>query len=147
MSRENLDCIRIFNRIDELNREIDKGIEKLYLINSQLTSTTVQTKDVNVQATSSKDSLSRFVCEKVDMEKEIDMKIDVASDLKRYIRKNMLKIDSEKRYMILCKKYFEKKSLYKIAEEMNIDYENVKHLHRKALEELEKILHFDGMRK
>lgn len=87
----------------------------------------------------SSSSVEEYVCRIVDMEREIDRRIDEYVDLTREIETAIKSIPDERYRTILCFRYINEWSWVKIAQEMGYSPEWACTLHGRALQEFGKI--------
>ena len=84
-------------------------------------------------------SVEEYVCKIVDMEREIDRRIDEYVDLTREIEGRIRTLEDERYRAILCFRYINEWSWVKIAREMNYSLDWVWELHGRALREFGRI--------
>lgn len=87
----------------------------------------------------SSSSAEEYVCRIVDMEREIDRRIDEYVDLTREIEGRIRTLEDERYRAILCFRYINEWSWVKIAQEMNYSLDWVWELHGRALREFSRI--------
>jgi DNA-directed RNA polymerase specialized sigma subunit len=80
----------------------------------------------------------------VDLQEEINRKIDNYVDLKREISAVLEQMDDPDQVKVLHKRYFEYKPWERIACEMSYSFRNVCYIHGKALQAVDAILEGKG---
>lgn len=120
------------------DREINRKIEKLARLKALATKTTASADGERVQASGSMEQMADRTIEIIMLKQEINDEIDRFVDYKNSAIELLRRLHNRKYSEILYKRYIKYKSLYRIAKEKNADYENVKHLHKKALEKFDK---------
>jgi DNA-directed RNA polymerase specialized sigma subunit len=95
---------------------------------------------VAVSGTGSQDKLGDSVVRIVDLQNEINRKIDKFVDMKREISAVLEAIPDPDQVKVLHKRYFEYKPWEQIACEMNYSFRNVCYIHGKALQAVDAIL-------
>lgn len=84
-------------------------------------------------------STEEYVCKIVDLEREIDRRIDEYVDLTREIEGRIRTLEDERYRAILCFRYINEWSWVKIAQEMNYSLDWVWELHGRALRKFSRI--------
>ena len=126
-------------RIERLDRMIQNKLSEINQLKHIATSITIAPKEVNVQASSDKDRMGSAVAKIIDLERETDFLVDRFVDLKKEVYQKISMLKSSKHKYILIQKYIKYKSIYSIAEELEMTDRGCKKAHKRALEELEKI--------
>lgn len=109
------------------------------LRDSLLRITPVLKQDV-VTGGSSHDRMSTTIAKIVDLEKEINAKVDTLIDRKAQVIRLLEKVRNPDYLKVLQLKYIEYESLEEIAVEMHYSYRWIKKLHGRALQIFAKIL-------
>ena len=127
------------NQISRMNRVINNKLTEISQLQEMACSILSIKNEERVQSTPNFDTIGTVVSKIVDMEKEVDLLVDILFDIKKdiYFKINML--SNQKHKEILIKKYIEFKSIYTIAEELGMTDRGCKKAHKRALEEFEKI--------
>jgi len=126
-------------QIDYYDKRITNKLSELAQWRTLASSTGSQTDGERVQ-TSPKDRLSTVVSKIVDIEREIDFLIDEYTEKKQEIIRTIESIDNTNYYDLLFKVYIEHKFLHEAAAEMNYSYTRVRHMHKEALNSVDKII-------
>lgn len=121
--------VHINNRLEEL--------AKLKILATKITSTLSCEPGVGY---GNQDKLGDAVSKIVDMERDIDEAVDSFVDKKNEVRKLLEKVKNPDQLDVLCKVYFQYKTLEQAACEMGYSYRNVCYIHGKALQEVERLL-------
>ena len=126
------------NQISRMNRMINNKLTEISQLREMACSISAIKNEERVQSTPNFDKIGTVVSKIVDMEKEVDLLVDILFDIKEdiYFKINML--SNQKHKEILIKKYIEFKSIYTIAEELGMTDRGCKKAHKRALEEFEK---------
>lgn len=119
----------INNKLEELQR--------LKLLTTQITSSM---KDVPVSGGGSQDKMGSAIAKIVDLENELNDAVDAYIDKKREVGAAVDRLTDAAQIAVLHKRYFERKTLRDVAEEMHFSYRNVCYIHGRALQELNKVL-------
>ncbi len=114
--------------------QINSKIEELEKLRSMTTKITPTLSGDVVSGSRSQDKLGDAVARIVDLEAEIDRRIDTLCDLKRNAMELLDKLQNPNHYEILHKRYFQFKSLEQISVDMGYSYRNICYIHGKALQ-------------
>lgn len=121
--------IRIDNMIDEKSRLMDL-----------ITRITPTYAGEAVSGGSNQDKLGDTIAKIVDMEADIDRRIDTLCDMKQTAMRMIDRLQNPNHVKILYKRYFQYKTLEQISVEMGYSYRNICYIHGKALQELSKLM-------
>lgn len=88
------------------------------------------------------DRVGRGAARLADLEREIDREIDRLVELRAEIEAAIAKVEDERYRVILTERYLNGKRWKEVSQSMNYGYDSIRHIHRKALDCLEKIYHF-----
>lgn len=136
-----MDIKQYLGQIEALNNKINKNLERVDEIRHTIYGIPAMSNDADrVQKSSDQDRMGTSIARMIDLMAETDILIDSLSDLKEIIRVQILQIPSEKHQEILFMKYFEYKSIYEIADILNMTDRGTKKAHKRALEEMEKVI-------
>lgn len=127
------------NQISRLDRMINNKLSELAEVKTMAFGVTALNDGERVQTSGDKDRLGNAVAKIVDMEKEIDELVDKFVDYKKEVLQILSMLKSQRHKQILFGKYFEYKSIYTIADELEMSDRGCKKAHKRALEEFEKI--------
>lgn len=125
--------------IEKLEYKIETIKNDIDMLNSIATSISSCIYGDKVQTSHKRDKIGDMVSKIMDKEQEMQDTIDRYIELKENIQKTISKLDV-KLYQIIYKKYFEYKRNKEIAIEMKITPMHVYRLHKKAIEEIQKML-------
>ena len=114
--------------------QINSKIEELEKLRSMTTKITPTLSGDVVSGSRSQDKLGDAVARIVDLEAEIDRRIDILCDLKLNAMELLDKLQNPNHYEILHKRYFQFKSLEQISVDMGYSYRNICYIHGKALQ-------------
>ena len=120
--------------------QINSKLEEIAKLRAMTTKITPTLSGDVVSGTRSQDKLGDAVARIVDLEAEIDRRIDALCDLKREAMQLLDKLQNPNHYEILDKRYFQFKSLEQISVDMGYTYRNVCYIHGKALQALTAIM-------
>ena len=84
-------------------------------------------------------SVEEYVCKIVDLEREIDRRIDEYVDLTREVEGQIRALEDERYRVLLCFRYINEWSWSKIAHEMHYTVDWVWELHGKALLDFDRV--------
>ena len=121
-------------KIELLDANINNRICDLQSLKSLVTKITATISPVCVSGTGNHDKLGDSVAKIIELQDEINRKIDKFVDLKREVSDLLEQIEDPDQVKVLHKRYFEYKPWEQIACEMNYSYRNVCYIHGKALQ-------------
>lgn len=127
-------------KIELLDAHINNRINDLHELKSLVTKITATISPVCVSGSGNQDKLGDSVAKIVDLQDEINQKIDKYVNLKREISALLEQIQDPDQVKVLHKRYFEYKPWEQIACEMNYSYRNVCYIHGKALQAFEALM-------
>lgn len=134
------DAKAYLKKIELADVHINNKLEDLQKLRTMVTKITSAITPVCVSGSGSQDKLGDAVAKIIDLQDEINRKIDNYVDLKREISAVLEQIQDPDQVQVLYKRYFEYKSLEQIACEMYCTYRNVCYIHGKALQAVEAVL-------
>ena len=120
--------------------QINSKLEELAKLKDMTTKITPTLSGDVVSGSRSQDKLGDAVGKIVDLEAEIDRRIDALCDLKRNAMELLDKLQNPNHYEILHKRYFQFKSLEQISVDMGYSYRNICYIHGKALQAMTAIM-------
>lgn len=118
-------------------KNIEKLEEKLLEIETQLQRITTRYTLVSISRTGSRDVLGDLVIKKIEIENEINEKLQESYRKLREIEKAIEKLD-EKEKLLIRLRYIYGKSWAEICDEMNYGWAQIHRIHKEALEKLKK---------
>ena len=134
------DAKAYLGQIELYDAHINNRLSDLAELQSLVTKITATISPVCVSGSGNKDRLGDAIAKIIDMQDEINRKIDKYVDLKREISALLEQIQDADQVKVLHMRYFEYKPWEQIACEMNYSYRNVCYVHGKALQAVEAIL-------
>lgn len=134
------DAKSFLRKIELLDAHINNRINDLAELKSLVTKITSTISQVCVSGSGNQDKLGDSVAKIVDLQGEINQKIDKYVDLKREVSTLLEQIEDPDQVKVLHKRYFEYKPWEQIACEMNYSYRNVCYIHGKALQAFEALM-------
>ena len=134
------DAKAYLRKIELLDAHINNKLNDLHTLRTLVTKITATISPVCVSGSGNQDKLGDAVAKIVDLQDEINRKIDQYIDLKRDISAVLEQIQDPDQVKVLHKRYFEYSPWEKIACEMNYSFRNVCYIHGKALQAVEAIL-------
>ena len=134
------DAKAYLKRIELLDAHINNKLNDLYTLRSLVTKITATISPVPASGSGNQDKLGDAIAKIIDLQDEINRKIDNYVDLKREISAMLEQIDVADYVKVLHKRYFEYKPWEQIACEMNCTFRNVCYIHGKALQAVEALL-------
>jgi DNA-directed RNA polymerase specialized sigma subunit len=135
-----LDAKAYLRKIELLDAHINNRLNDLHTLRTLATKITATISTVAVTGSSGQDKLGDAVAKIVDLQEEINQKIDRFVDMKREISMVLEKVKDPDQVKVLHKRYFEYKPWERIACEMNYSFRNVCYIHGKALQAVQEIL-------
>jgi DNA-directed RNA polymerase specialized sigma subunit len=134
------DAKSFLRKIELLDAHINNRINDLHELKSLVTKITATISQVCVSGSGNQDKLGDSVAKIVDLQDEINQKIDKYVGLKREVSTLLEQIEDPDQVKVLHKRYFEYKPWEQIACEMNYSYRNVCYIHGKALQAFEALM-------
>jgi len=134
------DAKAYLRKIELLDAHINNKLNDLHTLRTLVTKITATISPVAVSGTGNQDKLGDAVAKIVDLQEEINQKIDRYVDLKREISAVLEQVQDPDQVKVLHKRYFEYKPWERIACEMNYSFRNVCYIHGKALQAVEAIM-------
>ena len=134
------DAKAYLRKIELLDANINNRISDLQALESLVTKITATISPVCVSGTGSRDKLGDSVARIVELQEEINRKIDKFVKLKKEVSDLLEQIEDPDQVKVLHKRYFEYKPWEQIACEMNYSYRNVCYIHGKALQAVEAVM-------
>jgi RNA polymerase sigma factor (sigma-70 family) len=102
--------------------------------------TSVNNSSDAVQCTKEKNPLEKILTKVIDLDREIEKDEMALVELKAEVWEQLDKLTDERQKRILWLRYAEHKKSNSIADDLELSPRHVRRLHRKALENFEKIL-------
>lgn len=122
------------------NAKINSLLARQQLYRELASRSTAVYRDIPGGGQSRASSTEEYVCKIVDLEREIDRRIDEYVDLTREIEGRIRTLEDERYRAILCFRYITAWSWSKIAREMHYSIDWVWELHGQALREFDRLL-------
>lgn len=138
-----MDAKAYLHQIKDLDNLINAYQDEIDVLMSRVTSTTKHIKEVNIM-TSNENRFDETMAKIIDMRNEINDLIDKYVDMKKSARRTVERISQVNYQVVLIKYYFQNKTFEQTAVEMNLSYQWVCELHKKAVAEFEKIQSLDS---
>lgn len=126
--------------IKMLDVNINSKLNDLHALRTMVTNITSTISPVSVSGSGNQDKLGNAVAKIVDLQNEINRKVDKYVDLKREAIEILEQIQDSDQVKVLHKRYFEHKTWERIACEMGYSYRNVLYIHGDALQAVDAIL-------
>ena len=120
-----------------LNRMINNKLIVIQQLRVMAANVSAVSNEEKVQSTPNFDKMGATFAKIEEMEEKLDSLIDDFIDRKNHIIAQIDGIDNELSYVILFSRYIERKSLEKIATELNYSYKSINRYHGAALKEFE----------
>lgn len=134
------DAKAYLSKIRLLDANINSKLNDLHALRTMVTNITSTISPVCVSGSGNQDKLGNAVAKIVDLQNEINQKVDKYVDLKRDAIEVLEKVKDSEQMKVLHKRYFEYKSWERIACEMGYSYRNVLYIHGDALKTVNAIL-------
>lgn len=126
------------SRFQRINQEIDGDLAEIFRLKSMAMSITVAQKEVNVQSSGDKDRLGAAMAKIVDLENEINEKIDGMQISRDKMINQLKEIENEMEYSVLYDRYIKNLTFDKIATARNYSLRHILRVHGNALRSFEK---------
>lgn len=120
--------------------QINNMLEERAKLKDMLTKITNTLSGDVVSGSKSQDRLGDTVSKIVDLERDIDKKVDALVDLKRQVMTVIDRLQDPNHVEILYKRYFKYTSLEQISVDMGYTYRNVCYIHGKALHAMTELM-------
>lgn len=122
-------------------RKIDVRIQQMMsekeFLEAQLTNTTMAPREIQVIASLPQDPMADRVIQLVNLEKELNSRIDKLIDLRAEIVNLIQQLDSPIQMQVIYKRYVEFKKWDDIEKETNYSFQHLKRIHIRALRSLD----------
>lgn len=138
------DAKAYLGRIELYDAHINNRLTDLAELQTLVTKITSTISPVCVSGSGNKDRLGDAVAKIIDMQDEINQKIDKFIELKKEISALIEQIQDADQVKVLHMRYFEYMPWEQIACEMNYSYRNVCYIHGKALQAVDALLNGGG---
>ena len=125
------------SQIGRLNRMINNKLIEIQQLRVMAANVSAVSNEEKVQSTPNFDKMGATFAKIEEMEEKLDSLIDDFIDKKNHIIAQIDGIDNELSYVILFSRDIERKSLEKIATELNYSYKSINRYHGAALKEFE----------
>ena len=125
------------SQIGRLNRMINNKLIEIQQLRVMAANVSAVSNEEKVQSTPNFDKMGATFAKIEEMEEKLDSLIDDFIDRKNHIIAQIDGIDNELGDVILVSRYIERKSLEKIATELNYSYKSINRYHGAALKEFE----------
>ena len=125
------------SQIGRLNRMINNKLIVIQQLRVMAANVSAVSNEEKVQSTPNFDKMGATFVKIEEMEEKLDSLIDDFIDRKNHIIAQIDGIDNELSYVIFFSRYIERKSLEKIATELNYSYKSINRYHGAALKEFE----------
>ena len=125
------------SQIGRLNWMINNKLIEIQQLRVMAANVSAVSNEEKVQSTPNFDKMGATFAKIEEMEEKLDSLIDDFIDRKNHIIAQIDGIDNELSYVILFSRYIERKSLEKIATELNYSYKSINRYHGAALKEFE----------
>lgn len=134
MSERKLSAREYLEQIETIDIKINQHLERLSEMKADATSTgAIDYSKDRVQTSLLGDKLSNDVGRYVDFEEQINAEIERFVDAKEQIIAEIQGLNVKNYIQVLFKRYVQYKNLKVTASEMNMSYQYVRDLHKKAL--------------
>lgn len=127
------------NRLITLDKEINNKLQRIETLREIANSTSAPNIGEKVQCSRQKSPLENIVAKIVDLDREVDSKIDELVDLKAELWELLGNMADERYRNVLWMRYTENKTMRQIAVENDRTKRHIRRLHAQALEEFRKI--------
>ena len=135
-----MSAVKYLRQIEKMDILIKSKEAEIRNLNEIATSITVALKDVAVQTSGAGDKIGDCASKIVDLQNDLQKDIEDYCAIKKDILSKITQLNTNE-YLVLYKRYFESKQFGDIANEMYFSREHIYRLHKRALKNLEKMLH------
>lgn len=133
------------NSIKVLDEKIDEKILQIDCLRAMATSTSVEMSADRVQTSIVGDKFAECIAKAADLSKEVDEDVDRLYDLKKECIGLICKMKNDNEQTVLMNKYLQYDNFGSIADEIGRSIRQVMRIHKKALENFQKILDDEGL--
>lgn len=116
-------------------KNIEKLEEKLLEIDTQLQRITTRYTLVSVSRTGSRDVMGELIVKKIEVEEEINRKLQESYKKLKEIERAIEKLD-EREKLLMRLRYIQGKDWMEICDEMGYSWRQIHRIHKKALDKL-----------
>lgn len=134
-----MNSIAYVSQIDKINALIECKEAEIANLYDVATSITSAMKDDCIQHSNVSDKVGNSVAKIIDLQNELQLEVERYKVVRTEIFNSISQLDPQE-MKVLYKRYFQKKSVTEIAEEMNYSRQNISIIHKKALKNLQKII-------
>ena len=134
------DAKSYLRKIELLDAHINNRISDKQALECLATKITATISPVSVSGSGNHDKIGDAVAKIVDLQEEINRKIDKFVNLKREVSELIEQIEDPDQVKVLHMRYFEYKPWEQIAIEMQYSYRNVCYIHGKALQAVQAVM-------
>lgn len=139
MNDKKLNAKQYLGQLKVIDTKINQKMEELSdLMTSATSSGAIDYSKDRVQ-TSPRNAQENKICRYVDLDAEINREIDEFVDIKHRVTKEIQALNVDYYIKILFKVYVQYKTVKDAANEMNLSYQYVRDLHKKALKAFEEL--------
>jgi DNA-directed RNA polymerase specialized sigma subunit len=128
------DAKAYLRKIELLDAHINNKLNDLFTLRTMVTKITATMSPVAVSGSGNQDKLGDAIAKIIDLQNEINQKIDMFVNSKREVSAVLEKLQDPDHVKVLHKRYIEYKPWEQIACEMCCTYRNVCYIHGKALQ-------------
>lgn len=133
-----MDTKTYLNQVSRLDLMVKNKISELSALRELCYGLSAISTEERVQTSLKPDKIGSMVAKIDDLERKTDQLIDEYVDKRRKIIDQIDSMDDKLVYNILFARYIQKKTLERIAADMNYSFRQITRLHGKALLEFEK---------
>lgn len=128
------------NKIRTADMMINCKLEQVANLTAMLSAGGVRYDKEKVQSSSQGDLMANTIIKIIELEKQINIDIDLLIDYKTEARKLIEQLDNDAEKIILYKRYFDNKSFEQVSVECNYSWRHTHRLHGNALANLDKLM-------
>lgn len=125
--------------LKDLNRDIHKKLDMLDELKATVIGITASSDKEAVQGNGDKDKLGAMMSKIVDLENEINSRVDDYAKRREVAKDIIFKIANENQQNVLYDFFICHLKLYAIAENYDMTYDNCKKCHKRAIKKFEEI--------
>lgn len=134
--KEKMTSKQYLSQLKKIEIQIRQLMSEKEFLEGQLVNTSIAPKEIQVLSSLPPDPMADRVARIVDLEKEIDAKVDKLIDLRMEIVTKIHSLDSHLQIQVLYKRYVEYKRWDTIMSEMHYSYPHLMEVHRAALKNI-----------
>ena len=121
------------SQLKKIDIQISQLMREKEFLEGQLVNTSIAPKEIQVMSSLPSDPMADRVARIVDIDRELDQKVDRLIDLRTTIVEQIQTLEDALQVQVLYARYVELKKWDAITKELHYSYDHLNKVHRKAL--------------